>query len=98
MAEIPAGLKPHFQEYDLTELDLARDADLIIQRALEFGDWDEQRWLFGVYGMKRIRRFIRQNGERCLRQVTFNFWRKLLKVTRWCHSPFPTPKGELWNY
>ena len=43
MTHIPSGLRPHFQEYDLQSLDLDRDADLINQRTLEYGVWDEIR-------------------------------------------------------
>ena len=94
---IPEGLWPHFQEYDPAGLDLEGDADLIIQRTLEFGTWDEARWLFVTYGSRRIRAFLRQRGERLLSPVTFNYWRKLLGVNKWRSSPFPTPKGELWE-
>jgi squalene cyclase len=96
--QIPEGLKPYYQEYDPESLELNRDAELIIQRALEFGTWDEVRWLFEVYGAKRIRVFLRQRGERWLKPVAFNYWRKLLGVRRWKHSPFPTSKGELWKF
>lgn len=41
--EIPPGLKSHFQDYDLTQLDAAQDANLIIQRTLEFGIWEDIR-------------------------------------------------------
>ncbi len=68
---IPLSLKPYFQEYNLEDLHLRRDADLIIQRTLEFGDWNEIRWLFQVYKRERIRRFLRQHGERWLKPVTF---------------------------
>ena len=95
---IPLSLQPYFQEYDLAELDLGQHADLIIQRTLEFGTWEEVHWLFEVYGAVRIRAFLRQHGERWLKPVSFNYWRKLLKIRRWRHSPLPTPKGELWNY
>jgi hypothetical protein len=94
---IPAGLKPHFQEYDLQALELDRDANLIIQRTLEYGTWDEVRWLFSTYGDRRIRAFVRERGERLLSRVTLNYWRKLLRIRRWRHSPFPTAKGELWD-
>ncbi len=97
IAEIPDRLKPHFQEYDFEQLDLARDANLIIHRVLEFGTWDEIRWLFQQYGAKRIRLFVRKHGERWLKPVSFNYWRKLLRIRRWAISPFPTPKGELWT-
>ena len=96
--QIPVGLKPYFQEYDITRLDLSRDANLVIQRVLEFGTWDEIRWLFETYSSKRIRLFLRERGERLLQPVTFNYWRKLLGIRRWRKSPFPTTKNELWNH
>jgi len=96
--QIPDGLKPYFQEYDLKRLDMTRDANLIIQRVLEFGTWDEIRWLFETYRSKRIRSFLRERGERMLKPVTFNYWRKLLGIRRWKKSPFPSTKGELWDH
>jgi hypothetical protein len=96
-SDIPAGLKPYFQEYDFRTLDLDRDADLIIQRTLEHGTWDEVRWLFRTYGSSRIRTFVRERGERLLSPVPFNYWRRLLGLRRWRRSPFPTAKGEVWN-
>jgi hypothetical protein len=95
--QIPQGLWAHFQEYDPARLDMERDADLIIQRTLEFGTWDEVRWLFAAYGRQRIGAFLRQWGERQLSRVTFNYWRRLLGISNWQTSPFPTAKGELWD-
>lgn len=94
--DIPASLHPYFQEYDVTALDLRRDADLVIQRTLEFGVWEEVRWLFGALGSRRIRRFVREYGERWLEPVTFNYWRKLLRIRKWRRSPFPTARAEIW--
>ncbi len=96
-SEIPNRLKPYFQEYDTGQLDFAQDANLVIQRTLEFGTWDEIRWLFQLYGAKRIRSFVRHHGERLLKPVSFNYWRKLLGLRRWQSSPLPTRKGELWE-
>jgi hypothetical protein len=96
-AQIPVGLIPHFQEYNVAALDLVQDANLVIQRTLEFGNWDEVRWLFEVYGARRIRAFVRHHGERWLSPVTFNYWRKLLRVRTWMKTTFPTPIGELWS-
>ncbi|GAB4580284.1 MAG: hypothetical protein Fur0022_30230 [Anaerolineales bacterium] len=95
---IPPGLKPYFQEYDLNDLEIRRDANLIIQRTLDFGTWDEIRWLFEVYGVKRIRLFLREHGERSLKPASFNYWRKLLRLRRWQKGPFPTLKGEVWTH
>ncbi len=95
---IPIGLKPYFQEYDLNDLELGRDANLIIQRTLDFGTWDEIRWLFSQYGVKRIRLFLREYGERWLKPSSFNYWRKLLVVRKWKRNAYPTAKGELWPH
>jgi len=91
---IPTSLKPYFQEFDLEDLHFRRDADLIIQRTLEFGNWVEIRWLFQVYRRERIRRFLREHGERWLKPVTFNYWRKLLGLRHWKTAPFRL--GEVW--
>jgi len=96
--QIPAALKPYFQEYDIARLDVTRDANLIIQRVLEFGTWEEIRWLFEMYRSKRIRLYLRKYGERGLKPVTFNYWCKLLDVRRRKRSPFPATSGELWNH
>jgi hypothetical protein len=56
LMQVPLSLQPYFQEYDLAALRLRRDANLIIQRTLEFGTWDELRWLFGVYSRRRVLR------------------------------------------
>ena len=93
--QIPLSLQPYFQEYDLKDLHLQRDANLIIQRTLEYGTWDEVRWLFKAYTRQRIQRFLREHGERWLKPSTFNYWRKLLGVRRWQAAPFG--KGEVWN-
>ena len=95
---IPVGLKPYFQEYDLNDLELARDANLIIQRTLDYGTWAEIRWLFETYKSKRIRLFLREHGERWLRPSSFNYWRKLLGLRKWKKNAFPTLKGELWKH
>lgn len=96
--QIPIGLKPYFQEYNIERLDITRDANLIIQRTLEFGTWDEIRWLFQLYRSKRIRLFLREYGERGLKPVTFTYWRKLLGIRRWKKHPFFPVKGELWDH
>jgi len=97
LGNIPAGLRPHFQEYDPQALDLDRDANLIIQRTLEYGTWDEVRWLFRSYGDRRICAFVRERGERMLSRVTFNYLRKLLQIRRWRRSPFSTARGASWD-
>jgi len=96
-AGIPGDLAPYFQEYDLQTLNLDDDANLIIQRTLEYGSWEEVRWLFGTYSKTRIRIFIRERGERLLSPVTFHYWHKLLRIRRWRSAPFPMARAEVWD-
>jgi squalene cyclase len=77
---------------------MSQDANLIMQRTLEFGNWDEVRWLFEIYGSGHIRTFVRQYGEKWLSPVAFNYWRKLLQIRTWRRTAFSTPKGELWSH
>ncbi len=97
MNKIPAGLRVHLQEYDPDLLDLERVANLVIQRTPEYGTWEEIRRLFHTYGRQRITALIRERGERLLSPVTFNYWRKLLRVRQWKRSPFPTDRGTIWD-
>ncbi len=95
---IPSGLWPHFQEYDPRRLDRDQDADLIIQRTLEHGTWEEIRWLVASYGVERIRKFVRLRGGRLLSAATFTYWRKLLGVRRWRRSPFAREARQVWPF
>ena len=61
--QVPHSLQPYFQEYSLEDLHLRRDANLIIQPTLEYGTWDEMRWLFQVYTRQHIQRFLREHRE-----------------------------------
>lgn len=97
-ASIPSGLWPYFQEYDPRQLNYEQDADLIVQRTLEHGTWEEIRWLMTVYGRKRIREFVRLHGERMLSAATFTYWRKLLDLRRWRHRPFAPEARQVWPF
>ena len=95
---VPQRLAPYFQEYDIRKLDVQRDDNLIIQRVLEFGTWNEIRWLFRACGKKRITKFVRELGERGLSRAAFNYWRGLLGIKKWKRSPFAIERGTVWPY
>jgi hypothetical protein len=97
-ARVPRRLRPYFQEYVLEHLEIERDANIIIQRTLEFGTWQEIEWLFCVYGIKRIKQFVGALGERGLSRIAFNYWRKLLAIKTWRKSPFPIARQDVWPY
>jgi hypothetical protein len=77
---IPATLAPFFQEYNLQQLDPQRDAATIIERALQFGNRAEIRWLFAQYSRIQIVDWIEQFGKARLPQPHLDFWRMLLEI------------------
>lgn len=97
-AGIPSGLWPYFQEYYPRQLDREQDADLIVQRTLEYGKWEEICRGLAAYDRKRIREYVRLRGERQLSAATFTYWRKLLGLRRWQHSPFAAEARRVWPF
>jgi hypothetical protein len=79
-APIPATLAPFFQEYDLRRLDAQRDAATIIERALQYGNRAELRWLFAQYPRQQIADWVRQFGAARLPHPHLDFWRIVLEI------------------
>jgi hypothetical protein len=80
LQKIPSTLAPFFQEYDFEKLDAAIAAPLIIERALQFGNRAELRWLFAQYLRTQIVNwFIRYAKER-LPNPHRAFWQIVLEI------------------
>jgi hypothetical protein len=78
--KIPDSLAIFFQEVDPAQLDLDRDAAIIMERTLRFGNRAELRWLFGRYGRAAIADWIREMGVYRLPERHLTFWRLLLDI------------------
>ncbi len=93
--KIPDSLIIFFQEFDPARLDLAHDAETIIERTLRFGNRVELRWLFACYGQPHIAAWVREMGEYRLPERCLSFWRLLLDIEA------PTDRSErkaIWPY
>ena len=77
---IPSTLAPFFQEYDLQKLDPQRDSATIIERAIQFGNRAEIRWLFAQYPRSQITDWIKRFGKDRLPHPHLDFWRMLLEI------------------
>lgn len=78
--EIPVTLKPYFQEYVFEDLDADRDAFLVIERTLAWGEAVELRWLFARYGAQRLAAWVQQAGWRNLPRRRFKYWRAFFNL------------------
>jgi hypothetical protein len=74
---------------DFDELDVERDAELILGRVLERGRLVDVRWAVDRYGVERIRRFFRDAPRPELSPRTIRFWRVALgeQEERWPDPP-----------
>ena len=80
LSSIPRSLAPFFQEYDFDHLDVNSAAPLIIERALQYGNRAELRWLFAQYPRAQITAwFIRYAKER-LPNPHRAFWQVILEI------------------
>jgi hypothetical protein len=81
-ADIPRGLTPWLQEYDVEHLDPERHADLLIERVLAYGGRVEFAWLFRRYGEARVAGWVGAHGARRLPWRRYNLWCVLLELPR----------------
>lgn len=93
---IPQGLRPAFQEYQLEQLDLTTDANLVIERTLRYGNRAELRWLFKLYGVARVAEWVRRLGAWRLPPRHLNFWVLMLELDDYERPP--ERKGQLWTH
>jgi hypothetical protein len=77
---IPPSLAPFFQEYDLARLDAQTAAPLIIERALQYGNRAELRWLFDEYPRQQIVDWVKRFGKDRLPHPHLDFWRIVLEI------------------
>ena len=63
---IPHSLAPFLQEYNLAQLNPQTAAPLLIERALQYGNRAELRWLVAAYGWERIKEWIAEMGVKRL--------------------------------
>lgn len=77
---VPESAAWLFPEYEFSALNSAAYTDVVIERILERGSWEELRWMFVRYGEPRVRNWVRLHGFRLLSRRSFALWRLALDV------------------
>lgn len=72
--QLPSWLAPLFPEYDIENVHLDRDADLILSRLLDRGDGRAARWVLRHFTKNQRRDFLRRQGRRLLSKRSLGFW------------------------
>ena len=77
---IPHSLAPFLQEYNLEQLDAQTAAPLLIERALQYGNRLELRWLFAQYPRQQIVEWVKRYGRDRLPHPHIDFWMLILEI------------------
>lgn len=78
---IPEHFHSLFWDVDPSTIDLLRHEDFVIERFLEYGNWENITWLRLTYGDERIVRFLKTKAYRIRSKKTLNFWQRMLGIT-----------------
>lgn len=89
-----------FWDVDPESIDMERKADFVIERALEYGTWDQVKLAREHYGDERIRQYILKRGFKVLSNKTFNFWLTVfdLHPEEWPQLSSRSVSRKFWNY
>ena len=77
---IPSNLRWLFWSYDIDSLGLDEDKDYIIPQALNYGTWDDIKWLFKVYPEKEIIKAVKNPARGVWFEKVLNFWTTIFNI------------------
>lgn len=78
--KIPKKMKWLFWSYNINSLDLKKDKDYIITQTLNYGTWDDVKWLFRVYSEREIVKIIKNPSRGLWFEEVLNFWLKIFDI------------------
>ena len=78
--KIPKKMKWLFWSYDINSLDLKEDKDYIISQVLNYGTWEDLKWLFKVYSEEEIKKIIKNPQRGLWFKKVLNFWTTIFNI------------------
>jgi len=78
--KIPPRMRWLFWSYDIKSLDLERDKDYIITQVLNYGTWDEVKWLFKIYSESEIKKVVKNPSRGVWFEKVLNFWATIFNI------------------
>ena len=80
MEKIPRRLQRVLWSYDIRKMNTRTSKNLIIQQVLNFGDFDDLKWLYHTYPERDLRRVVKDPCRGMWHDNVLNFWCLMLKV------------------
>ncbi len=78
--KIPAEKKWLFWSYDINSLDIEEDKEYIIVQVLNYGTWDDLKWLQKVYSEQEIRGVVKNPRRGVWFEKVLNFWTTIFNI------------------
>ena len=78
--EIPPKMRWLFWSYDINSLDLEKDRDYIISQVLNYGTWDDVRWLLKTYSEEEIKKIVKKPQRGLWFEKVLNFWTTIFNI------------------
>ncbi len=96
---LPESVRTLLWDVDLAAFDPQAHPEQVLERVLELGTPEDFRWSRDVYGLDRIRDFVRTEGVRRLNPRALNYWAWRLDIgERECLvTSSLRNKSPLWN-
>ncbi len=69
-----------FWSYDIKTLDFDRDKDYIISQVLNYGTWDDVRWLKKTYPDDEIKKVIKNPSRGIWFEKVLNYWCTIFNI------------------
>lgn len=78
--KIPLKMKWLFWSYDIKSLDLKADKEYIIAQTLNYGTWEDLKWLYKIYSEKEIKEIVRNPRRGVWFEKVLNFWTTIFNI------------------
>lgn len=78
--KVPKKMQWLFWSCEVGDLNLKKDKYYIISQVLNYGTWEDVKWLFKVYSEKEIKDVIKNPGRGIWFKDVLNFWDLMLNL------------------
>ncbi|WKZ25739.1 MAG: hypothetical protein QY322_00275 [bacterium] len=81
MPNIPSHLKPYLASYDLSQLDIVNDREIIITEILNKGDGKALRWLTENYSKRDIKNAVASPLRGYWMSSVLKYWLNIFEIS-----------------
>ena len=85
-SSLPENLSSILWSYDLGKLDLEKNRRVILVSVINYGDWNQWRWLIKTYGSTVVREELKKMSPTAFRPGALKLISLLLKVSITQHA------------